>query len=268
MTTTRNTGTAPAGGGERPLSARSVVLSTLLGMRPPRLPTRILVRSGALFGIAEGTTRVALSRMVAADELVADGDGYALAGRLLVRQARQDLSRSGTTRAWRGAWRTEVVTADARSAAERASLRAAATSVRLAELRPGVWLRPENLPARTLPDAEALVAAQCRRFASRPDDDPADLAASLWDLAAWADGAHRLRRGLARVVGALEDLDTSALADGFVLSAATLRHLQADPLLPAALLPRDWPGAPLRHDYERYDVAFKATWRTWYRNQT
>ena len=61
MATTRNT--------ERPLSARSVVASTLLGMRPPRLPTQILVRSGALFGIAEGTTRVALSRMVAAGEL-------------------------------------------------------------------------------------------------------------------------------------------------------------------------------------------------------
>ena len=26
-----------------------------------------------------------------------------------------------------------------------------------------------------------------------------------------------------------------------------LRHLQADPLLPADLLPADWPGAELRH---------------------
>ena len=43
----------------KPMTARSVVASTLLGIEPPRLPARILVRSGELFGIAEGTTRVA-----------------------------------------------------------------------------------------------------------------------------------------------------------------------------------------------------------------
>ena len=77
----------------KPMTARSVVASTLLGVEPPRLTTRILVRSGELFGIAEGTTRVALSRMVAAGELRPDDDGYRLAGRLLDRQARQTASR-------------------------------------------------------------------------------------------------------------------------------------------------------------------------------
>ena len=47
------------GGSGRALTARSVVASTLLGMSPPRLSSQLLVRSGELFGITEGTTRVA-----------------------------------------------------------------------------------------------------------------------------------------------------------------------------------------------------------------
>src|SRR5687768_12666734 len=90
---------------ERPLSARSVVASILLGTRPPELPGRLLVRAGELFGITEGTTRVALSRMVASGELEATGDGrYRLAGRLLERRARQDESRQPPARRWNGDW--------------------------------------------------------------------------------------------------------------------------------------------------------------------
>jgi phenylacetic acid degradation operon negative regulatory protein len=48
----------------RPLSARSIVASTLLGCHPPELPTRALVQMGTLYGIPEGTLRVALSRML------------------------------------------------------------------------------------------------------------------------------------------------------------------------------------------------------------
>jgi phenylacetic acid degradation operon negative regulatory protein len=79
--------------GERPLTARSVVASLLLGNRPPELPGAVLVRAGELFGIAEGTTRTALSRMVAAGELASREGHYALRGRLLDRQARQEASR-------------------------------------------------------------------------------------------------------------------------------------------------------------------------------
>ncbi|HEX8582205.1 MAG TPA: hypothetical protein VF640_07745, partial [Acidimicrobiales bacterium] len=103
--------------GERPLTARNVIASTLLGVRPPELAGRVLVRSGELFGIAEGTTRVALSRMVAAGELEADGGRYRLTGRLLARQARQAESRTGATGPWDGTWRLAVVTADRRPAA-------------------------------------------------------------------------------------------------------------------------------------------------------
>ena len=90
----------------RPFNARSLVLSILLGLDPPTLPARSLVAVGELFGIAGGTVRTALSRMVAAGELTADGDGYRLVGRLLERKAAQDIGRRPASDAGtaRGGW--------------------------------------------------------------------------------------------------------------------------------------------------------------------
>jgi phenylacetic acid degradation operon negative regulatory protein len=249
------------------LSARSVVASTLLGVDPPRLPTRLLVRSGELFGITEGTTRVALSRMVAAGELEVDGNAHVLAGRLLERQARQQASRSPETRRWSGAWAMAIVDGGARPGPVRAELRQAMKVLRLAELREGVWLRPDNLDDGWAERAEHVVDEQCRRMTATLPDSDAELAGQLWDLAEWARAADALRDQLGEVVGSLERGDMGALAPGFVLSAAVLRHLLVDPLLPPELLPVDWPGPALRHDYDRYDRAFKDRWREWFRRE-
>ncbi len=251
----------------RRLTARSVIASTLLGVTPPALPTRSLVATAELLGIAPGTTRVAMSRMVAAGELAATGDGYRLTGPLLDRQARQEQSRRGPLPTWDGSWIVAVVTAEGRLAAERSELRSAMVALRRAELREGVWLRPANLPTGVLPEAEAVVAAQCTLLDSVPRDPPS-LAAELWDLTGWADRATDLRANLARLGQRLADDGHRALADGFVASADTLRHLQADPLLPVELLPPDWPGAPLRDDHAAYDRTFKATLRAWQRDRT
>ncbi|KUL54912.1 PaaX domain-containing protein, C- domain protein, partial [Streptomyces sp. NRRL F-4489] len=213
----------------RPLTARSVVLSTLLGHHPPRLPARALVRVGELFGIAEGTVRVALSRMVAAGDLRQDPDGYALTARLLARQARQDESRAPRTRPWSGDWEMAVVSADRRPPAERTALRQAMAALRLAELREGSWLRPANLD-RPRP---AVATAQCAWFTAVPDGDPAALARTLWDLPGWAARARELLTALERA---------ATPADRFTAAAAVLRHLVTDPLLPDPLLPADWPG--------------------------
>lgn len=252
-------------GEERALTARSVVASTLLGVRPPRLPTRQLVGACALFGISDGTARVAISRMVAAGELAATDGGYALTGDLLDRSTRQDLSAGAATRPWTPAdgWAMAVVVGDARSAADRAALRRAAEALRLAERREGVWLRPDNLPDGALPDAEAVVAAQCDRFTAEPADDGGALAAALWDLAGWAGRAERLGEALERSRPALDAGDRSALPEGFVLSTAVLRHLQSDPLLPAELLPAGWPGPALRRGHEHWRRAFERTWAAW-----
>ena len=277
----RNVPGDPAGSGHaeidavvaesKPLTARSVVASTLLGVDPPRLPARLLVRSGELFGISQGTTRVAISRMTANGELEADDNAYRLAGRRFAsRASRQAISRSGARRAWDGDWTLIVVTADEREAADRTALRRSATALRFAERREGVWMRPHNLLGEhddAQPDAVATIVTQCDTYVVRPLADPARLASELFDLVGWAERARLLLAAIGPLTRSLADDDLEALRDAFVVSAATLRHLQVDPLLPDELLPHGWPGIALRADYERFDTVFKTAWAKWFSAQ-
>ena len=241
----------------RPFTARSVLASALLGMDPPELPVAQLVRLTGLFGISANRARVALSRMVAAGEATTDGSGtYRLAGRLRERQARQSASRAGSTVPFKGQWWVAVVVTSGSSAEIRTARRRSLTYARLAELREGVWMRPDNLEVRLPEDLRADV-----ELMTAEPSNPGRLARALWDLPAWAARADQLLEEMA----ALTPDRAEALAPGFELSAAVLRHLQADPLLPGELLPADWPGARLRADYDRWDVRYRATLRDWSR---
>jgi phenylacetic acid degradation operon negative regulatory protein len=246
----------------RPMTARSVLASMLLGVDPPRLPVHHLVAAGAMFGIAEGTVRVALSRMGTAGEVRVDDGWYELQGPLLDRQARQLRGRRPDVGDWDGSWELAVVGLDRRSADERADLRRSMRSLSLAEQREGVWLRPDNLPADRQPDARRTAEAQCRFFSAEtvPHDGAAVLASELWDLPAWIRGAEVLQFELDKFNVRLSDGDESALGPGFVLMAQVLRHFLADPLLPDELLPKGWAGPGLREAYDRCNGAFITSW--------
>ncbi len=247
-----------------PLTARSVLASVLLGTDPPWLPTPVLVRATALFGITEGSTRTALSRLVAAAEAEVEDGGYRLVGRLVARQQRQTASRRAETLPWDGTWELSTIDSDARRpAADRAALRDALRALRLVELREGTWGRPDNLDAARSPEAAAIADAWCIRWRGARAAPTPDITA-LADLAGWSATAKELRDEMQSLLRPLERGDTTALADGFVTSAAVLRHLQADPLLPDELLPARWPGGALRADYDRYDRAYRNTLRTWF----
>lgn len=251
----------------RPLTARSVIASTLLGTRGLTLPVGALVKAGELFGIADGTMRVALSRMVAAGELVAEPGRCRLAGRLVERSAVQEAGRRPAPLPWRGGWQMAVVTAERRAAPDRARLRRAMGQLHLSEWREGVWVRPDNLgPPDRLPEAARLVADQCTWLVARLDPgSDAQLAGQLWDLEAWVARAGQLQHGMAITQPPLEAGDTSALRDCFLLAAAVVRHLAADPLLPNGLLPSDWPGAAVRERYDQYQAALQTVLRQWFR---
>ncbi|MYS54788.1 PaaX domain-containing protein, C- domain protein, partial [Streptomyces sp. SID6013] len=67
--------------------------------------------------------------------------------------------------------------------------------------------------------------------------------ARLWPLDDWADTARAL----------LAHVDLARRPAGRLTAfAAVVRHLLADPVLPAELLPPHWPGAALRDAYARY----------------
>lgn len=263
----RSSPVAPPRAGQRTdatLTARSVLASVLLGTDPPWLPTPLLLRTAALFGISGGSARTALSRMSSAGEVVGERGGYRLAGRLVARQARQAASRRAAAREWDGTWELLTVEGEgARSAADRAALREALRQLRLAELREGLWGRPDNLDPERTPEARTVADQWCRTW-SGAHPAPVPDATVLWDLAGWADVAADLRRDMAALVTGFEAGDPGDLATGFVTSAAVLRHLQADPLLPPDLLPAGWPGPALRADYDRYDAAYRAVLRAWF----
>ena len=240
--------------GLRPLSARSVVASVLLGTHPPRLSAAALVELCGRFGITGGTTRVALSRMVAAGELAAEEGHYRLVGEgLLSRQRTQDDALDPPARPWTGNWHLAVVVSAGRTAAERLELRRAFADARFAQWREGVWLRPDNLGrAVALPDDGPV-----RWLVADPHDDPAVLAGELWDLAAWSARGEALLSAGPEEPGDLVASEPEWAAAVFAAAAATLRHLRTDPLLPDALLPAGWPAERLRARYGRYLTAIQ-----------
>jgi len=264
MTKSRNTPLGQVALLERPLSARSLVASLLLGMRPPRLSGARLVRWCTLFGIAEGTARVALHRMVAAGELSAADGTYELAGRVRARQRPQDWSLTPRLAGWTGEWSLAVVAADARPAPERVALRDAMRRLRYAELREGVWTRPANLPRAAAPEESwAIAGAQCTWWSGRPADDDRELAQRLFAPTEWAQRAELLA---ARLRDETIALGPDRLADAFVAGAATLAHVRADPLLPPELCGRGWPGPRLRRAYGDYQRSFAIAVRDWFRS--
>ena len=209
-----------------PLSARSVVVSVLLGARADGMTARQLVAAGTHFGLSAATVRVALSRAVAAEDLQRTGSTYRLGTRLLARRARQELP---ARTAWDGTWEMVVVVATGRPPAERAALRDALAAAHLAELRDGVWVRPANLD-RPPPSPGGAVA---QAFTATPTGDPAALVRTAWDLDRW-------QRETDGVLALLEAANEPA--ERLAVAARLVRHLRTDPLLPDELWPPGWPS--------------------------
>jgi phenylacetic acid degradation operon negative regulatory protein len=201
--------------------------------------------------------------MVDRGELRTADGMYELAGRVGGRRSAQDWMLRPKLEKWSGKWTLAVVVPGSRTAAERSAFRDAIRRVHMAELRDGVWARPDNVPRAAAPeDAWNVVDAQCAWWTATPDEDAPTLAASLFAPAAWATRAMYLRGRLERVTSGL---DESGLADAFVTGAAALAHVRGDPLLPDVLGPSGEAGAALRAAYRDYEAAFSDALRAWFR---
>jgi phenylacetic acid degradation operon negative regulatory protein len=247
--------------GNRPLSARSVLASALLGADHARLTVAELVAIASQFGISDGAARTCLWRMVTNGELTADEGRYVLAGHLLERRHRVDeASRidDAATTGWDGTWELAIVSLERRSAADRLELRKAAMALHLAELREGVWIRPDNLDPQRFPTSRAVLDQQCTHFHGAATDIAADKLRSLFSLDEWTDDARALIDAMDTQLNLSKREDsTEIFTYEFALSIAVVRHLQLDPLLPVELIPDHWPGRALRTTYRRFDDAFK-----------
>jgi phenylacetic acid degradation operon negative regulatory protein len=233
----------------RPLTARSAILSLLLGTHPPSATGRELVAFGRQVAINESAVRAALTRMVAADDLHRDNGTYTLSPRLLERQQRQDEALEVPSDQWGGLWRVAAVVSSGKDSASRLHLRRSMLAAHFGELREGLWMRPDNLV--WTPGAE--IAGDLELMRSRPDGDSGDLGRRLFAPQQWAATGHDL---LAHATHA------ATPHDRLTAFAAIVRHLTHDPLLPAELLPSDWPGVDLRTAYDGFRdevVAYRRT---------
>ena len=237
----------------RPLSARSLIASTLLGTVPPTLPGTLLIALAVEFGISDATARVALSRMTSVGEVTATDGRYALGGSLLERHERQQEALVPTREPWAGEWEQVVVRPGSRPPNERSALRAALHHLKFGEFRDGIWLRPANLDPGRLSDQRALIDNQADWFRTTPTGDPRALLGVIFDLTGWATRSRLLSEAMeAELVN-----DATTLAAGFATAAAVLRQLVADPELPHQLAPVGWPAEALRHGQAHHDRHYR-----------
>ncbi|MFT3852436.1 MAG: hypothetical protein QM733_06845 [Ilumatobacteraceae bacterium] len=229
--------------GVRPMSARSLVLSTLLGSQPPARPGAALVAMGELFGMPAGTVRVALSRMVADGELVGRDGTYELAASFAGRRSMLDAGRVVRRGRWDGSWWTVVALSERRTLSERRAFRAAMVAALMGELRPDVWLRPANV-AVTVDDPDVLLSR-----GELTGDASAAMTARLWDLPAERERLGLLAAETERALDLLATGGQAVLAETFMISVAVTRALAAEPRLPDELVGDGWPADALRERY-------------------
>ena len=232
----------------RPLTARSAILSLLLGAHPPSATVGELVAFGRQVAINDSAVRAALTRMVASGDLHRDNGVYTLSDRLLERQHRQDDAMQVPVGPWDGVWRVAAVVSTGKDQSSRLNLRRSMLAAHFGELREGVWVRPDNLgwhpPADLAHDLETMRA--------NPDGDPFELTERLFEPGRWATVGRAL----------LDHADHADTArDRLTAFATIVRHLTHDPLLPADLLPADWPGAALRDTYDAFRDEVSREWR-------
>jgi phenylacetic acid degradation operon negative regulatory protein len=244
----------------RPLNARSLALSALLGTHPPRLPARAFVALAELFGIPGGTMRTALSRMVANGEVVHDQAQYRLAGRLLDLQRAQDAGRRAPGVGWNGTWHTIVVAADHRSATERRWFRSLMANHRFGELRPDIWIRPNNLGPPPTGAGWICTSGEVSGI------EPYGLAERIWELDTLATVARRSLRRLDEIEADTDWADQRSIPRVFTEAATVLRFLRSDPLLPSELVPAEWPFDQLRLRYDSFEHAHQLQLRAFLRS--
>lgn len=266
-------GQAPAPDVPRPDPAIGRWLARTLAADPPRAKSLLvtvwgdslaphggaawlgdLIRLLAPFGINERLVRTSVFRLAR--------DGW-LAGTSHGRVSRYRLTRDGARRFddayrriyerpaddWRGQW--ELVLADGLAATRRAALRRELAWAGYGELAANVFLRPHD-PARAPAAALAGPAVARHVVAMLAADLPgapalAAVPARAWNLDALAADYRRFLQRFGAVIERFAADGAHDPAQCFMVRTLLIhayrRVLLRDPLLPAALLPLDWPGA-------------------------
>lgn len=230
---------------DRALSARGFLLDLLSTLRRGAMPVRALVEAAALFGIAEGSVRVALTRLLAEEMVERDERGlYRLGAAALPVRSRvaawRDLE--GRLRAWSGGWIGVLGGAAAARTVQRKSARALAL-LGFRALARGLAVRPDNLVGGADAVREELTAlglAPGSIVCALRELDPVTeaRARSLWDVDALVAAYRRHCRAVEASTRRLRTrAPEQAMVESFRVGGAALRVLATDPLLPEPIVP-------------------------------
>src|SRR3954454_12675809 len=228
----------------RARSALFDVYGDHLRSRGDQAPVSALIRLLEPVGIAAPAVRTAISRM-SAQGWLEPARGGAAPGYRATRRAIERLTEAASRiyrsepEPWDGRWRLVFVDLP-RDRGARARLREELHYLGYAEHAPGVWLCPFRRPE--VDEAVARAGGRARHAVAvelAPDPVGAwDLSALARAYAAWPAEATRLVHD----EPPHGDEDEAAFAARFRLVHEWRKFLFADPGLPGALLPPDWPG--------------------------
>jgi phenylacetic acid degradation operon negative regulatory protein len=228
-------------------TAKSLVLDLLSTLRRGTMPVGALVEAGRMFGIAENSTRVALTRLRASGRIERDARGRYRLGATAQPVARRvtgwrELERR--LRRWDGGW-VGLLDGEAAAGAGRGERRRCQRALRLLGFRsltPSLCVRPDNLRGGVDALRGELAALGLppgtRVFGIHALDAVTEARArTLWTADALERG-HRDRRAeveaSARRLRALAD--DAAMVESFLLGGRAIRQLVLDPLLPDAIV--------------------------------
>ena len=251
---------------------KSLILDLLSTLGRGSAPVRALVASGHLFGIAENSLRVALTRLLAEGLVERDARGrYRLgpgaAG--VARQIRSWRDVEDRLRPWGGSWialhGTRLAPGPPRQRRQR---QRALRLLGFRSLEAGLELRPDNLEGGIDAVRERLAAlgldGSTRVFVLTQLDATSEARArGLWDAATLVQRYRDTRARLAASSARLPDLPRdAAMAESFRLGGAAIRQLVLDPLLPEPIVPRA-ERRQLLNALRGYDRLGRRIWTGW-----
>lgn len=238
---------------QRPMRAGSLIVTVFGDAIAPRggaVSLQSLITLLEPFGVAERLVRTSVARLAADDWLVNRKVGrlseYRLsaAGRHRFSEATKRIYAGPATR-WSGRW--TLVLLPGLDAARRLAVRDALRWEGFGELEPGVLAHPAVAPAEARAHLNAAGLGEgpivLESIAVDPDAHPR-LVREGWDLSDLATRYGRFIHGfapLADAAGRRLPPEDAFLVRTLLIHEYRKIHLR-DPLLPASLLPADWPG--------------------------
>jgi phenylacetic acid degradation operon negative regulatory protein len=251
------------------LNPKSLILNLLSSLRGRTMPVRALVAAAEVFGIAEESLRVALTRLAASGLVQRDERGlYRLAEQTRPVQSQVESWTEIEQRLmpWTGGW-VAAHTAGLPRSERRAGRRRerAFRFLGFREFDPGLWLRPDNLRGGVIASRKRLqelgLEPTAPVFRITDFEAAQERAAQLWKVDELRATYRDMRANLERSAAQLVKLPLArAMVESFVLGGAAIRHIVFDPLLPEPLVPVAERRAMVE-ELKRYDVLGRQCWR-------